>query len=118
MIGAVVLVAGIIVVAAFIASAAKPPAPLSSHGANSDAGGAPAGEDVGVPNPGAPVGALTSDGSSVQFTWTNPSPKHGDTYAWAPIVDGTPGTTATTSAPTTTVPYAGVADLHHGVDRP
>lgn len=106
-IGGIVVVAGVIVVAAFVASAANPPTSVSSQGPGSDAGGPPAGEEVGVPKPSKPVGVLTSDGSGVQFSWTSPSPQSGDKYAWAPIVSGSPGTPSTTSELTTRVPYSG-----------
>ncbi|MDF7664285.1 serine/threonine-protein kinase [Bifidobacterium sp. ESL0763] len=33
----------------------------------------------------------SSDGSSITFTWTNPDPQPGDTYAWAEVQDGGDG---------------------------
>lgn len=33
----------------------------------------------------------STDGDTVTFTWTNPDPRHGDTYAWQPVDErGTP----------------------------
>lgn len=51
-----------------------------------------------VPSPENVTGSYAQDGSSVTFTWTNPDPQDGDTYAWALMQ----GSTADQSASTTT----------------
>jgi serine/threonine protein kinase len=102
---AIVIVAGIIVAAAFVANGAKTPRPISTLSSGGDIAGPPAGEDAGAPNPSKPVGILSADGSAVQFTWMNPSPKSGDTYTWAPIVNGAPGATTSVTSPKVSVPY-------------
>ena len=59
-----------------------------------------------IPSPENLNGTYAADGSSVTFTWTNPDPQSGDTYAWA-IVQGSntdqSAQTVTTSDPTVTV---------------
>lgn len=55
-----------------------------------------------IPSPENLNGTYAADGSSVTFTWTNPDPQSGDTYAWA-IVQGSntdqSAQTVTTSDP-------------------
>ena len=71
-----------------------------------------------IPSPENLNGTYAADGSSVTFTWTNPDPQSGDTYAWA-IVQGSntdqSAQTVTTSDPTVTVNAQEGADLHSGV---
>ena len=59
-----------------------------------------------IPSPENLNGTYAADGSSVTFTWTNPDPQSGDTYAWA-IVQGSntdqSAQTVTTSDSTVTV---------------
>ena len=59
-----------------------------------------------IPSPENLNGTYAADGSSVTFTWTNPDPQSGDTYAWA-IAQGSntdqSAQTVTTSDPTVTV---------------
>ncbi|WEV67779.1 serine/threonine-protein kinase [Bifidobacterium sp. ESL0769] len=45
-------------------------------------------EDAGAAVPQATNLKGTSDGQNVTFTWSNPAPKAGDTYAWAEVQDG------------------------------
>ena len=42
------------------------------------------------------AGTYSASGDTVTFTWTNPSPRGGDAYAWSPVGD-TSGSTATQS---------------------
>lgn len=56
-------------------------------------------DDITSENAGAAVPQATNlmgtaDGQNVTFTWNNPAPKPGDTYAWAEVEDGSaaPGT--------------------------
>ncbi|WEV65518.1 serine/threonine-protein kinase [Bifidobacterium sp. ESL0764] len=51
-------------------------------------------EDAGAAVPQATNLAGASDGQNVTFTWSNPAPKAGDTYAWSEVQDGSaaPGT--------------------------
>jgi serine/threonine protein kinase len=104
---AIVTVAAVIVVAAFVANGAKTPTAVATQGIGGDAGGPPSGEDNSIPTPTKPVGVLSADGTTVTFTWTNPSPESGDTYRWSLIVDGSPAETKTgLSTPrATNVPY-------------
>ncbi|WEV59373.1 serine/threonine-protein kinase [Bifidobacterium sp. ESL0728] len=45
-------------------------------------------EDAGAAVPQATNLVGTSEGRNVTFTWSNPAPKAGDTYAWAEVQDG------------------------------
>lgn len=56
-----------------------------------------ANEDAGAAVPQATNLVGTSDGQNVTFTWSNPAPKAGDTYAWAEVQDGSaaPGSQTT-----------------------
>lgn len=61
-----------------------------------------------VPAPENLTGAYDAGGSTVTFTWTNPSPLEGDTYAWAPVGDAasTSVDTRIVDQPTVTVDAA------------
>jgi eukaryotic-like serine/threonine-protein kinase len=103
---AIVVVVAVIVVAAFVANGAKTPTAGSTQGGGGNAG-PPSGEDNALPTPTKPVGVVSADGKTVTFTWTNPSPKSGDTYRWSLYVDGALADTKT-DLPTpqaTNVPY-------------
>ncbi|WEV69065.1 serine/threonine-protein kinase [Bifidobacterium sp. ESL0775] len=54
-------------------------------------------EDAGAAVPQVTNLSGTSDGQNVTFTWSNPQPKAGDTYAWAEVQDGSaaPGSQTT-----------------------
>ncbi|HEX3678674.1 MAG TPA: serine/threonine-protein kinase [Galbitalea sp.] len=107
-IAAVVLVAGIIGVSAFVADNAKHPnSPTTQAGKGGTVSGPPAGEDSGPAKPDKPTGQLTSGGTSVVFRWINPKPAEDEQYQWAPLDAGTPGATTTVKTTTATVSYAG-----------
>lgn len=48
------------------------------------------------------TGAYSADGGSVQFTWANPDPQNGDSYAWSMVGDAgvNPNTQGTTTTDT------------------
>jgi serine/threonine protein kinase len=106
---AIVLIAGVIGVSAFIASNAnsKSPNPNATQAANEGQGGQPAGEYVLPTKPHTPTGALAAGGKSVMFSWVTPKPAKSDEYQWAPLVGNTQGATTTVKSPTATVPYSG-----------
>ncbi|WEV52685.1 serine/threonine-protein kinase [Bifidobacterium sp. ESL0704] len=54
-------------------------------------------EDAGAAVPQAANLVGTSNGQSVTFTWTNPAPKEGDTYAWSEVQNGSAATGGQTS---------------------
>ncbi|WEV74342.1 serine/threonine-protein kinase [Bifidobacterium sp. ESL0798] len=54
-------------------------------------------EDAGAAVPQATNLMGTADGQNVTFTWSNPAPKAGDTYAWAEVEDGSAAPGAQTS---------------------
>ncbi len=58
-----------------------------------------------VPAPTQVQGTLTSDG--VVFTWTNPEPKDGDGYLWAPVEMGGERQRERIEVPSVTVPVTG-----------
>ena len=48
------------------------------------------------------TGSYSADGGSVQFTWANPDPQNGDSYAWSMVGDAgvNPNTQGTTTTDT------------------
>jgi len=65
--------------------------------AGSGTGATPGDDDAGdVPSPTNLYGEYGDDGT-VTFTWDNPDPKKGDTYAWQPAEGSDSGTGASTS---------------------
>ena len=64
------------------------------------------------------AGSYSADGSSVQFTWVNPDPQDGDSYAWSLVgdagVDPNAQGTTTTDTRISIDPADGLADLHPG----
>ncbi|MCU1423411.1 MAG: serine/threonine protein kinase, partial [Microbacteriaceae bacterium] len=97
-IGAVVVVAAIVVALVLfvpgIVSGSKPVATPTS-------GGGPIVVSA-VPDPQKGVVTPSPDGTSVTFTWTNPKPKAGDTFAWSQV-GGNPTPTETAQAVVTGV---------------
>lgn len=59
-------------------------APTPAPGMSSSTGSGTPGVDTAyIPTPTSLTGSYR--GSTVTFTWTNPGPQNGDTYAWAPL---------------------------------
>lgn len=58
--------------------------PGTGQGSGQDDAGS-ALETASVPTPENLTGTYSADGSTVTFTWTNPQPYEGDSYAWAPV---------------------------------
>jgi eukaryotic-like serine/threonine-protein kinase len=106
-IGAIVLVAAVIGVSAFVANTAKHPVPASSSTAGDGVSGPPSGETSGPAKPAKPTGVLGPGGSTVTFTWVNPKPAQGDKYTWALLNQDSEGPTTTVDSPTASVAYTG-----------
>ena len=73
---------------------------------STDGGGAPIAVGTAVPTPVIGTAALSADGTSATFTWTNPSPVKGDSYVWQ-RTDGA-GTDEVTPTPTPSATVTGV----------
>jgi hypothetical protein len=86
---------------------------VTTPGTDGDGTGQGADDDVitdtanaQVPSPGNLNGTYKADGSSVTFTWTNPDPQDGDSYAWTLVQDDAAdqsAQTTTTQEPEVTV---------------
>lgn len=96
LIGAILVVAVIVGVAVFVPrgnpAATKP----------SSSGGGPVDVGTAVPTPKIGTAVLSADGTTASFTWSDPSPKKGDSYVWqrtdgAGSDDVTPTTLASAS---------------------
>jgi serine/threonine protein kinase len=93
----VVVVAAVIVAIALFVPRGNPAATKPSN-----SGGAPIDIGTAVPAPVIGTAALSADGTSATFTWTDPSPVKGDSYVWqrtdgAGTDDVTPTTSPTAS---------------------
>ena len=68
-----------------------------------------------IPSPENLNGTYAADGSSVTFTWTNPDPQSGDTYAWAIVQGSNTDQSAQTVTHGDRQRAGRLADLHSGV---
>ncbi|GAA2227353.1 serine/threonine protein kinase [Herbiconiux moechotypicola] len=106
------LVAGAVVVVllgvgglVFALSPAGSPAQQSADDAE-QASSAPV-DEIAVETVAAPAeltGALSPAGDSVEFTWTNPDPRDGDTYSWAQTTATETGQASRTDQPMAVLP--------------
>ena len=89
--GVAALIIAAVVAGSLLHSSAKPQ-PTATPGADAS-GGAPLIQVVPDPKPG----KVTRSGTTVTFTWSNPSPKPGDQYVW--MLQATNPTTETVDTP-------------------
>ncbi|SFI60000.1 MULTISPECIES: serine/threonine-protein kinase [Microbacterium] len=92
---AALIVGGVALASAFTPAPVSTPTPTGSV--------APQDPIAGYVPPPADVVGDAADGQ-VRFTWTNPDPEQGDTFAWYPFTLEGNGTTQSTSETTVTLP--------------